>query len=226
MEVFQMNTIDFIAVMAPLAMADQKQTTVLASITIAQSILESASGASAPGNNLFGIKGKGQELNTKEFINGEWVTIKDGFRVYHTWSDSVSDHSRFLVENTRYTRSGFFERCIDLDYKGAAQALQNAGYATDPQYAAKLITLIEQFKLHLYDLEANADMEDMIKRIEMLENKVAQLFKKVSVLEPTPPPQWFVDEFGLASLAGFIHDPNGDVDFWRNTAVTLRLLKL
>lgn len=102
-----MNTIDFIALMAPLAMADQNRTAVLASITIAQGILESASGASAPGNNLFGIKGKGQELNTKEFVNGEWVTIIDGFRVYDTWSDSICDHSSFLLENARYTNSGF-----------------------------------------------------------------------------------------------------------------------
>ncbi|QGQ95908.1 hypothetical protein EHS13_13990 [Paenibacillus psychroresistens] len=220
-----MKTIDFISLMVPLAIADQKRTTVLASITIAQSILESASGASAPGNNLFGIKGKGQELDTKEFINGEGVTIKDGFRVYNSWSESVSDHSRFLVENTRYAKAGFFERCKALDYKGAAHALQNAGYATDPRYADKLIVIIEQYKLHPYDLEAKEDMEDMIKRIVTLENKVAQLLKTVSVLEPTPPPQWFVDEFDVAALEDFIHDPDGDVDFWRNTAVTLRLLK-
>jgi flagellum-specific peptidoglycan hydrolase FlgJ len=219
------NRIDFIGLMAPLAMADQNRTAVLASITIAQGILESASGASAPGNNLFGIKGIGQELNTKEFINGEWVTIKDGFRVYDSWSESISDHSSFLLVNTRYTRSGFFERCKALDYKGAAQALQNAGYATDPQYATKLIALIEQYKLHQYDLEAKVTMEDMVKRIEILESKVAQLLNAVRVLEPTPPPQWFVDEFGVASIAGIIHDPNGDVDFWRNTAVTLRLMK-
>jgi flagellum-specific peptidoglycan hydrolase FlgJ len=219
------NTSDFIAIMAPLAMVDQKRTTVLASITIAQSILESASGASAPGNNLFGIKGIGQELDTKEFINGEWVTIKDGFRVYDSWGDSVNDHSRFLLVNPRYAQSGFFERCVALDYMGAAHALQNAGYATDPQYAAKLIALIEQYKLQPYDLEATIDMEDIIKRIEILEGKVSQLLLTVSILEPTPPPQWFVDEFGTASLTGFIHDPNGDVDFWRNTAVTLRLLK-
>jgi flagellum-specific peptidoglycan hydrolase FlgJ len=219
------NTNDFIAIMAPLAVADQKRTTVLASITIAQSILESASGASAPGNNLFGIKGKGQELNTKEFINGEWVTVKDGFRVYDSWSNSVSDHSSFLLENIRYTNSGFFERCKALDYKGAAHALQNAGYATDPQYATKLISLIEQYKLYQYDLEVKVNMEDMVKRIEILESKVVELLNTVRVLEPTPPPQWFVDEFGVANLTGFIHDLNGDVDFWRNTAVTLRLLK-
>jgi flagellum-specific peptidoglycan hydrolase FlgJ len=104
-----MNTSDFIVMIAPLAMAEQRRNSVLASITIAQGILESASGGSAPGNNLFGIKGKGQKLDTKEFVNGEWVTIKDGFRVYDSWGDSIRDHSNFLLDNARYTRSGFFE---------------------------------------------------------------------------------------------------------------------
>jgi hypothetical protein len=112
-----------------------------------------------------------------------------------------------------------------LDYLGAAQALQKAGYATDPQYAAKLISLIETYKLWQYDLEAKVVMEDMVKRIEALESKVVQLIDMVRVLEATPPPNWFVAEFGVDALAGVIHDPNGDVDFWRNTAVTLRLIK-
>ncbi|MEX2462538.1 MAG: glycoside hydrolase family 73 protein [Paenibacillaceae bacterium] len=218
-----MNTIDFITLMAPIARVDQHHTSVLASITIAQAILESASGGSAPGNNLFGIKGKGQQLDTKEYVNGEWVTIKDSFRVYDSWSDSVRDHSDFLLDNIRYTRSGFFERCRILDYKGAAQALQNAGYATDPQYATKLIGLIEAYKLWQYDMEAEATMEDMLKRIETLEDKVTQLLNKVRVLDVTSPPKWFVDEFGVDALAGIAHEPIGDVDFWRNTAITLRL---
>jgi hypothetical protein len=208
---------------APLAITEQHRTKVLASITIAQSILESASGDSAPGNNLFGIKGNRQELKTKEFVNGEWITVKDGFRVYDSWSDSVRDHSDFLLENSRYTRSGFFERCKVFDYKGAALALQNAGYATDPQYATKLIGLIETYKLWQYDMEAKATMEDMLRRIEILEAKVTQILNKISVLDVTPPPKWFVDEFGEDALVGIAHEPNGDVDFWRNTAITLRL---
>lgn len=218
-----MNTNDFIRLIAPIAMEDQHRTYVLASITIAQAILESASGNSAPGNNLFGIKGKGQELNTKEFIKGKWVTIKDGFRIYDSWSDSLRDHSNFLLENSRYTRSGFFERCKALDYKGAAQALQQAGYATDPQYAAKLIRLIENYQLAKYDLEAKAAMEEMLKRMAVLEDKVRQLSNKLNVLDVTPPPKWFLDEFGVEALAGIVNDLNGDVDFWRNTAVSLRI---
>lgn len=218
-----MNTSDFITLLSLIVMDDQNRTSVLASITIAQAILESASGNSAPGNNLFGIKGTGQTLDTKEFINGVWITIKDGFRVYDSWNDSVLDHSNFLLNNSRYTNSGFFERCKALDYKGAAQALQQAGYATDPQYAAKLIGIIETYQLFKYDLEAKASMDDTLKRIELLEAKVAQLLSKVSVLDVTPPPQWFLDEFGADALANVVNDPTGDVDFWRFAAISLRL---
>jgi flagellum-specific peptidoglycan hydrolase FlgJ len=220
-----MNTMDFIAILTPIAVADQYRSGVLASITMAQAILESASGRSAPGNNLFGIKGKGQNLETKEFVNGKWITIQDGFRVYDSWEGSVRDHSDFLLENSRYTRAGFFDSCKELDYKGAAQALQNAGYATDPQYASKLIRLIETFKLWKHDKEAKADMDGFLKRIIELENKAAQLSTIVRVLVETSAPDWFVKEFGAEILKDIVHVPSGDVNFWRNTAVTLRLIK-
>lgn len=220
-----MNTIDFIALISPMAMVDQYRTGVLTSITVSQAILESASGRSAPGNNLFGIKGNGQELETKEFVNGEWIAIKDGFRVYNSWSESVRDHSDFLLENSRYTRAGFFDRCKELDYKGAAQALQNAGYATDPHYASKLIQLIEAYKLWQYDREANIMMEELLKRIAELEGEVNSLLETVRVLKKTPAPDWFVLEFGAEALKGIVNDPSGDVDFWRNTAIILRAIQ-
>ncbi|MDF2724971.1 MAG: hypothetical protein K0Q59_4646 [Paenibacillus sp.] len=148
-----MNAADFISILAPMAVKDQRSTGVLASITIAQAALESAWGAVAPGNNLFGIKGKGQEAVTQEYQNGEFVIIMDGFRVYSSWAESVADHSRFLIENGRYTAVGFFGYCASLDYVGAANALQKAGYATDPAYASKLISIIESYQLNRFDLQ-------------------------------------------------------------------------
>jgi flagellum-specific peptidoglycan hydrolase FlgJ len=220
-----MNISHFISLIASIAMSDQYRTGVLASITIAQGILESAAGRSAPGNNLFGVKGKGQQLETKEFVNGKWITIKDGFRVYDSWSASVRDHSDFLLENSRYTRSGFFERCKELDYKGAAQALQNAGYATDPQYATKLIRIIESNELWQYDMEVKTVMEELMKRMDDLEGKVNRLLDTVRVLEKTSMPNWFLQEFGADVLEGIVNEPRGDVDFWRNTAIILRAIK-
>ncbi|MFD0680506.1 MULTISPECIES: glycoside hydrolase family 73 protein [unclassified Paenibacillus] len=155
-----MDKKSFIEILTPLAVDDQKRTGILTSITIAQAALESAWGTIAPGNNLFGIKGTGQELTTQEYINGAFVTIKDGFRVYSSWEGSVTDHSKFLVQNSRYTKAGFFDRCSELDYVGAAKALQTAGYATDANYASKLISIIENNSLAPYDLLANAIVEE------------------------------------------------------------------
>jgi flagellum-specific peptidoglycan hydrolase FlgJ len=157
MGLMNMNKQEFINILAPMATAEQRRTGILSSITISQAALESAWGAAAPGNNLFGIKGTGQELVTQEYINGAYVTVRDGFRVYSSWEGSVIDHSNFLVENGRYARAGFFERCKELDYAGAARALQTAGYATDPGYAAKLIAIIEGYGLASYDVLTETD---------------------------------------------------------------------
>ncbi|MEK8128648.1 glycoside hydrolase family 73 protein [Paenibacillus filicis] len=162
-----MTAAEFIAKIAPLAQVEQLRTSVLASITIAQGALESAWGRSAPGNNLFGIKGAGTTQDTKEYINGQWVTIKAGFRAYPDWTGSIVDHSDFLVQNGRYARAGFFQACAALDYKGAARALQQAGYATDPNYANKLISLIESNGLQKYDLvQVETEEDDMNKVLE------------------------------------------------------------
>ncbi|QGQ95881.1 hypothetical protein EHS13_13845 [Paenibacillus psychroresistens] len=149
-----MITKEFIAQIAPFAVADQKRSRVLSSITIAQSILESASGAHAPGFNLFGIKSttnSGQYLWTQEYVNGKYVQIQDWFIVYQDWTGSIADHSAFLIRNTRYAKAGFFVCCEKLDYIGAALSLQAAGYATDPKYASKLLKIITDYNLDSYD---------------------------------------------------------------------------
>jgi flagellum-specific peptidoglycan hydrolase FlgJ len=145
-----MNKQAFLLSIAPAAQEDMQQSGILASVSIAQAILESAWGNSAPGNNLFGIKGSGQQQPTSEFINGQWVRVIDGFRVYDSWLDSIRDHSRFLLENHRYA-AVIGER----DYRKACEALQRAGYATDPNYASKLINIIETNSLAKYDILPN-----------------------------------------------------------------------
>lgn len=162
-----MDKATFIAAIAPFAIADQIRTGVLASITIAQAALESGWGVSAPGNNLFGIKGTGQDLVTREFANGHFIDVVNGFRVYDSWEGSVIDHSDFLIANRRFAAAGFFERSARLDYFGAALALQAAGYATDPDYATKLISIIETNGLAKYDsaaaAAANAEEDEPMK---------------------------------------------------------------
>lgn len=141
-----MSKESFIEQIGPIAQADMREFGILASVTIAQAILESGWGRFAPGNNLFGIKGSGQQQATQEFVNGKWLQIVDGFRVYNSWHDSIRDHSLLLAGNPRYTKV-----LNEQDYRSACWGLLHAGYATDPQYADKLIRIIEGSDLTRFD---------------------------------------------------------------------------
>ncbi len=119
-----------------------------ASITLAQACLESANGTSTlatAANNHFGIKCRGWK--GARYLHDD--DLKDEcFRSYDDAAQSFSDHSDFLRYNDRY--SSLFELDI-TDYKGWAQGLKKAGYATDPAYAEKLIKIIEDYGLYEYD---------------------------------------------------------------------------
>ncbi len=125
---------------------------VLASVTIAQAILESAWGSSAPGNMLFGIKwtdGCGydkQLLWTTEYYSGNRTKVQANFRKYNSMADSLEDHAKFLKQNSRYSNL-LWQR----DYKTVCRLIQQDGYATDPNYATSLIGLIEANRLYEYD---------------------------------------------------------------------------
>lgn len=148
-----MNTIDFIALVAPGAQAGMRNYSVLASPSMAQGICESGSGAHAPGNNLFGIKatpdwkGPVQRLLTREVVNGKSVYVYADFRVYTSLADSIADHGAFLAANARYKNL-----LGNTDYKTVCKLLQADGYATALNYAESLIFLIEQYGLDEYDL--------------------------------------------------------------------------
>ncbi len=94
----------FIDSVASGAVASRRQYGVPASVTIAQAILESGWGKSSLTQrafNLFGVKGQGpagsMTVPTKEFINGQWITINAAFRRYHNFAESMSDHGRLLA---------------------------------------------------------------------------------------------------------------------------------
>ena len=122
-----------------------------ASITLGQAILESGAGTgplSAQANNHFGIKCH------KEW-NGPSIKYTDDeedecFRKYSHPSESFRDHSYFLTSRPRY--SELFKLDKD-DYKKWAKGLKAAGYATDPKYPDKLISLIERYDLQRFDAE-------------------------------------------------------------------------
>ena len=137
---------------------------VLPSITAAQAILESGWGSSelakAPNNNLFGIKdsedwnGEIVTVPTQEYVNGDYIKINAAFRKYTSWNDSVVDHAKFFT-STEWRKNNYRKVVNETDYRIAAPELKNAGYATDPSYAGKLISLIEAYKLYEWDAVSN-----------------------------------------------------------------------
>lgn len=139
---------DFIKAISAAARTSAQTTKIPASFTVAEAALETGWGAHAPGMNLFGIKadpswtGPVTIQNTREFQNGAWTMVQARFRAYTDWLGSISDHAQFLLANPRY-KCAF--ACTDgCDF---ANAVQKAGYATDPAYASKIIAIINAHNL-------------------------------------------------------------------------------
>lgn len=221
----------FIETIAPLAIDDMRKTGVPASLTIAQAILESNNGNSTltkQANNLFGMKGKGTagsiRLPTREFKNGEWITIHADFRKYHNWAESVNDHSNLFLNGVSWNRD-LYRGVIGKDGITASHEVARAGYATDPDYAQKLVKLITDHQLIKYDFIAKFGVDSgivvqLLEMVEGLNNKLKELEKRV---QEVPAPDWFLKEFPNA--LDLLHQKTGSLDFWRSYAVILRVLK-
>ena len=143
------NARDYIREYSSLAIHEMNLYAIPASITLAQGILESASGTSTlatEGNNHFGIKchidWKGATIYHDDDEKNEC------FRKYKNVSESFRDHSIFLSQRGRYS---FLFKLRKYDYKGWAKGLQKAGYATSKTYAKKLIKIINEYNLEKYD---------------------------------------------------------------------------
>lgn len=148
----------FIERLVPHAQELQDGYGVLPSIILGQAILESNWGKSTLAskyNNLFGIKAYGDQkkvsLETKEFVNEEWITIQGDFKVYDSWEQSMDDHTQLFVQGVDWNPALYEKVITATNYQEAAQALQDAGYATDPCYAQKIIQVIETYQLNQYD---------------------------------------------------------------------------
>lgn len=133
------------------------------SVVLAQGILESGNGNSKLARdykNHFGIKadsnwrGKIVRLDTGEVFNGKNVVINDSFRVYNNSTSSFVDRNKFLLENPRYKKAGVFNVKTPEDQ---ARKLQSAGYATDPNYANKIINIINKYNLKSIDLQRTVE---------------------------------------------------------------------
>ena len=143
---------DYVDKYAEAAMEQMRKYGIPASVTLAQGILESASGQSKlsrKGNNHFGIKA------TRTWLDGggRYLVYTDDkpnekFCQYASVADSYEHHSLFLRGNKRY--SNLFELSPD-DYVGWTRGLQEDGYASSKQYATSLQSLIKQHGLDRYD---------------------------------------------------------------------------
>lgn len=148
---------DYINTYSDMAVDQQLSYGIPASITLAQGLLESAAGRSTlatKGNNHFGIK-------CHNIWQGDTMIRSDDtpnecFRVYKNAAESFSDHSRFLLKK----RYASLFKLDPLDYRGWAQELRKCGYATDPNYASRLIAIIERYALYLFDTEGGRNAEE------------------------------------------------------------------
>ena len=165
---------EVIAKVGPLFTADQKKTGILASVSLAQFILESGYGKSElaqNANNCFGMKKSlsgntwgnstwdGVSIYTKKTQeqnpDGSYETITADFRKYPCVEDSIADHSAYLLGAMNGSRKRYEGIAGMTDYKAVAQLIKDGGYATSLSYVQNLCGIIERWNLTQYDA-ANA----------------------------------------------------------------------
>ena len=113
------------------------------STVLAMAALES--GYNLKAETLFGIKGDGKILDTTEYIDGEYVNVKDSFKSYPSLAASVQGLYD-LMQWDNYDRA---TSCTD--YEEECKMVQACGYATDPNYADKLISIVNSYQLTLFN---------------------------------------------------------------------------
>ena len=166
---------DVVKKVGPLFTADQKRSGILASVSLAQFILESGYGKTSlvqEANNCFGMK---ESLSGNTWAGSTWdgksiyrkktqeddgrgnlYTITANFRKYPCVEDSIGDHSAYLngAKNGSRLRYAGLKGCAD--YKTAIRIIKDGGYATDTKYVYKICNIIERWNLTQYDVKASA----------------------------------------------------------------------
>lgn len=148
----QAHVEQFVSRMLPAAQRASEASGVPAQLIMAQAALESGwgrreirAGDGSTSYNLFGIKadkswkGPVVETTTTEYVNGVAQKGQAMFRAYGSYDEAFADYAKFLVTNPRYASV-----LATQDPAEAAHGLQRAGYATDPQYAGKLVRIMKQ----------------------------------------------------------------------------------
>jgi len=156
---------------------DQKQSGILACVSLAQFILESGYGhtdLAQVANNCFGMKctlsdntwpgstwdGKSKftKKTAEQDENGKEYFVTADFRKYRSVEDSISDHSAYLLGAMIDYQNRYAGLPGETDYRKAAQIIKDGGYATDVNYADKLCDIIERWELVKYNV-VSGDIE-------------------------------------------------------------------
>lgn len=155
------KTDQFIQTLAPIARNEylSRSRWVLPSVCIAMGALESGWNLNA--KTLFGIKGKGFKCTTSEYLNGHYQTIEANFKKYPDVMSAVVGFYDLITGLKRYEGA-----VNNSDYKSTVNAIKHGGYATDPRYVEKVVSIIEQYGLTKYDVreakKANEQIADEV----------------------------------------------------------------
>ena len=225
---------DFIAAVAPVAVQLRLEgSPIFASLRIAQAAHETGWNIHS-WNNLVGLKvgsgkpnqywdGSSVRTGTWEVINGYRVDTTANWRAYRSIEDCFRDQD-LLFQSSRYARV----RAAKMPDE-QADMLQACGYATDPQYAAKLKNIIFMYDLKRYDIQAEVEkrmIEELKSRVEQLAAENKQLKQRIERLEKRasmPVPEWAKEAIEAAVKAKLINAPDsGGYDFYRILTVMHR----
>lgn len=142
---------EFITTLLPAAQRVANELGVDPKLLLAQAALETGWGKhmisteGQPSFNLFGIKadhrwqGATAEVTTTEYRQGVKLKEQAAFRAYNSYDESFRDYLQFLKDNSRYQHA-LANRTTPQEF---VQELQKAGYATDPEYARKILRIYQ-----------------------------------------------------------------------------------
>lgn len=179
-----MSNAEIVKMVGPLFTKDQEKSGILASVSMAQFILESSYGKSElaqNANNYFGMKtslsgntwagstwtGEVYTKTTSEFVDGVYESVNADFRKYPSLEASIADHSAYLLgakNGSKFRYSGL-KGCSDP--AKAIQIIKDGGYATAPDYVAKVLNVISTWDLTKYDIEVTEKVEKTLYKVQV-----------------------------------------------------------
>ena len=182
---------EFIRKVGECAVKDMEASGILASVSIAQAILESGYGSTElamKANNYFGMKcslsgntwdsvwdgvSKYTKQTKEQKSSGSEYTVTADFRKYPDMETSVRDHSCYLNGAMNGSKLRYAGLVVETDYRKAIQIIKDGGYATDTQYVSKVCSIIEKYDLTQYDVRIT-EKEESMSNIKFVEKFATQ----------------------------------------------------